>query len=179
MSGQPDRPEARRVEVTDPVAARPYDYADAFEVREQRLQLALHFDDDRRAGAREQRRIADEHDGVAEPLLGMQQDGLATERIFAEPERLAQAAARDAGALPAPFILRETGAVVVASQQRQRLVEMREAGIIEEVSTKQGGKEYQLTVAGEDLKPIVMAMGFWPSAGLNPRYRSRISIPRC
>jgi DNA-binding HxlR family transcriptional regulator len=43
----------------------------------------------------------------------------------------------------------------------KRLVEMREAGIIEEVSTKQGGKEYQLTIAGEDLKPIVMAMGFW------------------
>ena len=43
----------------------------------------------------------------------------------------------------------------------KRLVEMREAGIIEEVSTKQGGKEYQLTLAGEDLKPIVMAMGFW------------------
>ena len=42
----------------------------------------------------------------------------------------------------------------------KRLVEMREAGIIEEVSTKQGGKEYQLTMAGEDLKPIVMAMGY-------------------
>ena len=43
----------------------------------------------------------------------------------------------------------------------KRLVEMREAGIIEEVPAKQGGKEYQLTMAGEDLKPIVMAMGFW------------------
>jgi DNA-binding HxlR family transcriptional regulator len=43
----------------------------------------------------------------------------------------------------------------------KRLVEMREAGIIEEVPAKQGGKEYQLTIAGEDLKPIVMAMGFW------------------
>ena len=43
----------------------------------------------------------------------------------------------------------------------KRLVEMREAGIIEEVPAKQGGKEYQLTLAGEDLKPIVMAMGFW------------------
>ena len=43
----------------------------------------------------------------------------------------------------------------------KRLVEMREAGIIEEVPARQGGKEYQLTAAGEDLKPIVMAMGFW------------------
>ena len=44
----------------------------------------------------------------------------------------------------------------------KRLVEMREAGIIEEVAAKQGGgTEYQLTPAGEDLKPIVMALGFW------------------
>jgi DNA-binding HxlR family transcriptional regulator len=42
----------------------------------------------------------------------------------------------------------------------KRLTEMREAGIIEEVAGK-GGKEYQLTAAGEDLKPIVMALGFW------------------
>ena len=44
----------------------------------------------------------------------------------------------------------------------KRLVEMREAGIIEEVATKKGGgTEYQLTPAGEDLKPIVMSLGFW------------------
>ncbi len=43
----------------------------------------------------------------------------------------------------------------------KRLVELREAGIIREVPTKQGGKEYELTPAGEDLKPIVMALGFW------------------
>jgi hypothetical protein len=41
-------------------------------------------------------------------------------------------------------------------------VEMREAGIIEEVAAKKGGgTEYQLTPAGEDLKPIVMSLGFW------------------
>jgi DNA-binding HxlR family transcriptional regulator len=43
----------------------------------------------------------------------------------------------------------------------KRLVEMREAGIIEEVSSSKGAKEYQLTAAGEDLKPIVMALGNW------------------
>ena len=45
----------------------------------------------------------------------------------------------------------------------KRLVEMREAGIIEEVSAKKSGgsTEYQLTPAGEDLKPIVMALGIW------------------
>jgi DNA-binding HxlR family transcriptional regulator len=42
----------------------------------------------------------------------------------------------------------------------KRLVEMREAGIIEEVAGK-SGKEYQLTASGWDLKPIVMALGFW------------------
>ena len=94
------------VEGRQRLAAR--DHADAFEVGEQRLQLGLHFDDDGRARAREQRRIADKLDRVAETLLGMQQDGLAPERVFAEPERLAQVAPRDAGALPAPFILRET-----------------------------------------------------------------------
>ena len=43
----------------------------------------------------------------------------------------------------------------------KRLVEMREAGIVREVLSPKGGKEYELTEAGEDLKPIVMALGFW------------------
>lgn len=44
----------------------------------------------------------------------------------------------------------------------KRLVELREAGIIEEVAVGVGGlSEYHLTPAGEDLKPIVMALGFW------------------
>src|SRR5258708_7206451 len=43
----------------------------------------------------------------------------------------------------------------------KRLVEMREAGIVREVLSPKGGKEYKLTEAGEDLKPIVMALGFW------------------
>jgi DNA-binding HxlR family transcriptional regulator len=44
----------------------------------------------------------------------------------------------------------------------KRLIEMREAGVIEEVPARQGGgTEYQLTDAGEDLRPIVMALGFW------------------
>ena len=44
----------------------------------------------------------------------------------------------------------------------KRLVEMRDAGIIKETTAKGGGgKEYELTAAGEDLKPIVMALGVW------------------
>lgn len=44
----------------------------------------------------------------------------------------------------------------------KRLQEMKESGIIEEVLVgKSKVKEYHLTPAGEDLKPIVMALGFW------------------
>lgn len=44
----------------------------------------------------------------------------------------------------------------------KRLVEMRDAGIIRETTAKgTGAKEYELTEAGEDLKPIVMALGVW------------------
>jgi DNA-binding HxlR family transcriptional regulator len=43
----------------------------------------------------------------------------------------------------------------------KRLIEMRESGIIEEVPAPNGAKEYQLTEAGEDLKPIVLALGNW------------------
>ena len=43
----------------------------------------------------------------------------------------------------------------------KRLGEMREAGVIEEVSSSKGIKEYQLTQAGEELTPIVMALGNW------------------
>ncbi len=42
----------------------------------------------------------------------------------------------------------------------KRLGEMRDAGIIQEAPVKKGF-EYRLTAAGEDLRPIVMALGFW------------------
>ncbi len=42
----------------------------------------------------------------------------------------------------------------------KRLGEMRDAGIIQETPVKKGF-EYRLTAAGEDLRPIVMALGFW------------------
>jgi DNA-binding HxlR family transcriptional regulator len=42
----------------------------------------------------------------------------------------------------------------------KRLTEMQEAGIVEAVP-KGGVTEYHLTEAGEDLRPIVMALGFW------------------
>jgi DNA-binding HxlR family transcriptional regulator len=44
----------------------------------------------------------------------------------------------------------------------RRLRELQEVGVIDEVSTgSKGQTEYRLTAAGEELKPIVMALGFW------------------
>jgi DNA-binding HxlR family transcriptional regulator len=44
----------------------------------------------------------------------------------------------------------------------KRLKELLEAGVIEEVrSPSFAGTEYHLTTSGEELRPIVMAMGFW------------------
>ena len=54
---------------------------DLRELRQQRLQLGLHLADDIGAAARQQRRVANELDGVAEALLGMQQNGLAGNRL--------------------------------------------------------------------------------------------------
>ena len=58
---------------------------DAFELRQQRLQRRLNLADDTRAARRQQRRIADELDGVAKTLLGVKQNGLAGNRFIAEP----------------------------------------------------------------------------------------------
>ena len=52
--------------------------AHAFETGQQVLQLGLHLEHHRRAALRQQRRIAGELDRVAQTLLGMQQDGLAS-----------------------------------------------------------------------------------------------------
>lgn len=44
----------------------------------------------------------------------------------------------------------------------KRLKELEEAGVIISVPTAQQGiVEYRLTEAGEDLRPVVMALGFW------------------
>jgi DNA-binding HxlR family transcriptional regulator len=44
----------------------------------------------------------------------------------------------------------------------KRLKELEEAGVIATVATKQPGiVEYRLTPAGEDLRPVIMSLGFW------------------
>ena len=72
---------------------RPITDATPSNVREQFLELRLHLEHDLGAGARQHRRVAHELDGVAQTLLGMQQDGLARQRGFAEPGRAGETAA--------------------------------------------------------------------------------------
>lgn len=43
----------------------------------------------------------------------------------------------------------------------KRLKELERAGVVVPVPNEAGVVEYHLTEAGEDLRPIVMAMGFW------------------
>ena len=90
------------------------DFGDAIEACQQRLQLRRHLEHDLARPCRaSMRHIARELHGVAEPLLGVQQDGLAAERRLAEPWRLPKLLARDhAGALPAPFVFRKAARVV-------------------------------------------------------------------
>ena len=83
---------------------------DPVEPTEQGFKFALHFKQDLCAGARQERRVAGELDGVAQSLFGVQQNRLVAERKFAEPERTPVAAPDigHAAAFPAPFILFET-----------------------------------------------------------------------
>jgi DNA-binding HxlR family transcriptional regulator len=43
----------------------------------------------------------------------------------------------------------------------KRLKELEEAGVVRTVRTAAGATEYRLTDAGEELRPIVLGMGFW------------------
>src|SRR5262245_28808811 len=103
----------------------------ALELHQQRRELWLHLQHDLGARARQQRDVARELDRVAQPLLGVQQDRVALQRIFSEPERTAVAATlrRHAGSPPPPFVLLKTAAKVADRQQRKRLIETR-VGVI-------------------------------------------------
>src|SRR5262249_15296440 len=80
----------------------------------------LDLEDDARAARREQRHIAAVEDRVAETFVAVEQDGLALERLGAVPQRLREAAPRQAerGRVPAPFALREA-TFEIADQQPQ------------------------------------------------------------
>jgi len=83
----------------------------------QAAQRRLHFQDDARAARGDQRRVAQEMDRVAEPLLGVQQDRAAGD-VFAAPlrpvefPRIRQGFAR----APAPLVF-DPAAVQVAGAQ--------------------------------------------------------------
>lgn len=55
----------------------------------------------------------------------------------------------------------------------KRLKELEKAGVVSIVPSAGGGAEYRLTAAGEDLRPIVMAIGFWGQAWVESRLSLR------
>jgi len=52
----------------------------------------------------------------------------------------------------------------------QRLRKLEEIGVIEHVRAA-GGAEYRLTAAGEELRPIIMALGHWGSRWIGSRLK--------
>ena len=51
----------------------------------------------------------------------------------------------------------------------KRLKELEEAGIIQQVKDpRTGAGEYQLTESGEDLRPIIISLGFWGQRWVSP-----------
>jgi DNA-binding HxlR family transcriptional regulator len=47
----------------------------------------------------------------------------------------------------------------------KRLKELERAGVVLAVPNAQGIVEYRLSEAGEDLRPVILGMGSWASAG--------------
>ena len=89
---------------------------------EQRHQAVGQFQHDARAACFDQRQIAQHLDAVAVALLGMQQDGLASD-IFAAPLRLCETARGQlGGAAPAPFIALKAVRIIAERELQQSLV---------------------------------------------------------
>lgn len=55
----------------------------------------------------------------------------------------------------------------------KRLKELETAGVVRTVRTAAGGSEYQLTDAGEELRPIVVGLGFWGQRWVESRLSLR------
>src|SRR5262249_61886271 len=110
----------------------------------------------RGARACQQRHIARELDAIAKALLGRNEDALARERIFTEPERFAEAAAacRHAAALPAPFVLLEAAAIVAERETRERrLVMCIRVRLVERDRTLEIGERLALLIERPASKP--------------------------
>ena len=93
---------------------------------DQRFQLRLHFENDAGAAGGDQRGVARKLNGIAETLLGMEQDGLAVDRPLSAPLRLDKIAPQAGNVFspPAPFVFRQAGGKIAHAQQGQRLVDV-------------------------------------------------------
>jgi hypothetical protein len=80
---------------------------DAGQLAQQRVQLGVTFENDRRAQLRHHRHVARELDRVAEPLLRVHQDGLPRD-VGIQPARLSKRPLVLRKEPPAPLVLRPT-----------------------------------------------------------------------
>ncbi|OYZ77864.1 MAG: hypothetical protein B7Y09_14085, partial [Polaromonas sp. 24-63-21] len=87
--------------------AAPQHQADTFQVLKQCLERRLHFEHHSRAQGRHLPGVAAELKGVAQALLGVQKYRLARQRLFAQPQGLAEVAKLVLVelSLPAPFVV--------------------------------------------------------------------------
>src|SRR5262245_41769016 len=74
----------------------------AVELREQRLHRALDLEDDLGASRRHERYVPDKLNGVAEPLFGMEKNGLVLQGLFTAPWRAGEIAGVAACLVAAP-----------------------------------------------------------------------------
>src|SRR6202011_351938 len=118
--------EERAVEIErrQRVAAR--DDLEACDPREQRDDRFLDFQDYLAAAGGNQRQVAQELNRVAETLLGMQQDGLAVERLAA-PLRLFEIARLQVADAPARLVFLPAGGEVAAQEVQHALAGERHA----------------------------------------------------
>src|SRR5882724_4276544 len=83
-----------------------HDVRRAFETRKESHELRLHLENDPGGSSRNERHISGELDGVAQPLLSVQQDGPFREQILAETQRLGEIRQRSAPIrFPPPLVL--------------------------------------------------------------------------
>src|SRR5215468_9059536 len=88
-------------------------------------ELRLHLDDHFGGRPRDQGCVAQELNGIAETLLGMEKDGLAEQWKFSEPQRPAESARLRISHSRPPFVFREAAPKIARGEQAQRFVVVR------------------------------------------------------
>src|SRR6202011_2490633 len=89
------------------------------------LQLSLHLENDIGAALGRKRRVTHELDGIAKSLLSVQEDGLAGNRLLAEPQGCAKIADFHPWVLPTAFVFLPTALEFAMQQSRDRAVPTR------------------------------------------------------